>query len=271
MTLAEKLVVAGKHYKHHFKHGVARAALEHMGFAITPSLKKIHTSPTTTSECWLQLTGGRYENDERYILKHHFKPASTIIEIGSNIGVVAADAIETRLETNGRIICVEPNPYAIETLQKNIAEAVKRRGKNRAVETSIVNAAICSPTVSEQNETLGFYARPNLSSGLVGQVVERQSDTTTEVPAISLSGILERFNIKSGYSLVMDAEGAEIPMLFEDGDALDRCTQIAIELHSPKLTGSHITPRDMVDRLVQLGFQQRAEVRANYYFTREYA
>jgi FkbM family methyltransferase len=218
----------------------------------------------------LYLALGHYERDERSILKAHFLSASTIIEIGSNIGVVAVEALETRLSSKGRMICVEPNPFAIDALRKNLDRSLERESSFGQKRVEIVNAALCSPK-NETGELKDFFARPNLASGLAGQVRPTDQEIPSEkVRAISLSGILDRFNITSSYSLIIDAEGAEIPMIFEDAAALKNCTQIAIEIHSPELTGSEKTVQDIAAELTRLGFAQRAKIRSNYYFERAY-
>jgi FkbM family methyltransferase len=230
----------------------------------------VNTNPQKNQSELLSLAIGKYEQDELSILRAHFLSASTIIEIGSNIGVVAGEAIETRLSSYGRMICIEPNPFAIPTLKKNLDRSLERQAPYGRPMVDIVNAALCSPKVVA-GELIDFFARPNLSSGLAGQVKPMGDELPTEkVRAISLSGILEMFNITSSYSLIIDAEGAEIPMVFQDAAALKNCTQIAIEIHSPDLTGSDKTVQDIVAELTRIGFAQRAKIGSNYYFERQF-
>jgi FkbM family methyltransferase len=268
-TLTEKITGRLRHLAHHSKHGLARYVIDNLGFAITPDLERVYTSPTTATQSWWDLTRGRYERDERAILTKHFTVSSTIIEVGSNIGVVSRCAL-TRLSPDGHLICVEPNPHAISALKKNIELSLSREWHYANLRVTVENAALCAPT----DEVAGFqdfYARPDLSSGLVKQVKvrERESEIKT-VPVTSLSSLLNKHGIDGFYSLIMDAEGAEIPLLYQDSAALRRCTQIAIELHGPSLTGQQITVEDMQRRLRVLGFEQQAQVGSNFHFVRKF-
>ncbi len=230
----------------------------------------INTKPQTNPSELMSLVRGRYEQDELNTLRAHFLEASIIIEIGSNIGVVASEALRTRLSQNGKIICVEPDPHAIEPLKMNLKKCLYGSEHYHTQNFAIVNAALCSPKV-ESGELVDFFSRPNLSSGLVGQVRPNSGEEpTVQVRAISLSSILELYKVKSDYSLIIDAEGAEIPMIFDDADALENCTQIAIEIHSPDLTGSDKTVQDIVNELTRIGFAERAKIGSNYYFEREF-
>ncbi len=253
----------------HSLHGTARFAINNLGFAYSPDLGRVYTSPTTATGSWWHLTLGRYERDEKTILTQHFATASTIVEVGSNIGYISRLAL-SKLASNGRLICVEPNPNSIPALKKNIDLELRREWLYANLSVTVENAALCAPT----DEVAGFqdfYARPDLSSGLVKQVKvrERESEIKT-VPVTSLSSLLNKHGIDGFYSLIMDAEGAEIPLLYQDSEALRRCTQIAIELHEPALTGQPTSVEDMRGRLKVLGFQEQANHGSNFYFVRRY-
>jgi len=216
---------------------------------------------------FLSLVTGRYEKAERIVLREHFKPAATIVEIGANIGVVATTAIRTRLEAGGRYICVEPNPDALPILRTNLARAAAEFHNGAVPKIDIVDAAISYP--DRAGEEAPFFARQNLSSGLTTQVVPMQGDQKPViVPITSLGAILKAQQVTGPYSLICDGEGVEIPIIFNDSDALKNCTQMAIELHDPALTGSDITPDDMLAELGRLGFELQGQSYKTYYLTR---
>jgi hypothetical protein len=59
---------------------------------------------------YMNLWTGRYEQPEREILKH-FRHDSTIIELGSNIGIIGRHAFETKLNAGGKMVFVAQNQY----------------------------------------------------------------------------------------------------------------------------------------------------------------
>jgi len=214
---------------------------------------------------YFNLMRGHYEGAERTILRGAFRNASTIVEIGSNIGVVASLALDSKLERNGRMICVEPNPDSHEALYANLSRAQKRRASDD-IQLRVLHAAVSGPQ-GERGGSAEFIQRADLSSGLSGQVSGRASDSSlVNVEVTSLSSILNAHNVDGPYSLICDAEGAEIPLIFEDAAALKNCSQMLIELHSPSLTGREDVPPDiMVRELESLGFRLRVREHDTYY------
>jgi hypothetical protein len=85
----------------------------------------------------------------------------------------------------------------------------------------------------------------------------------------SLREILRQHEI-GDYSLICDIEGGEIPLLYEDGVALQGCSQMLIELHDPSLTGKNVTARDMLRRLKALGFACEDRALNTYYLERRF-
>lgn len=65
-----------------------------------------------------------------------------------------------------------------------------------------------------------------------------------------------------------DIEGAELALL-KDPKALARCTQAAIELHEPNITGLPLKPADIAKIFeTEHGFKQTAVVGNTYVFRR---
>lgn len=238
-----------------------------VGHAVMPDGRVYSTPQSLSALSYLSMFLGQYEVAERTILRTHFRDANTIVEIGSNIGVVSRVALEEKLVDGGKIICVEPNPDSHDVLIKNLERGVAsaRRG-GKTIHLNVEFSAISAP--GHIGQAL-FIPRNNLSSGLVGQVETSHADKDhVRVPITCLSRLLHDHNISGGYSLICDAEGAEIPMIFKDAAALERCEQMAIELHEPSLTGSDVTPRDMVDELERQGFRLIDRQLHTYYLSR---
>jgi FkbM family methyltransferase len=226
-----------------------------------------NTSPTMGREDYMGLIRGRYEAAEISLLRRSFKDASTIVELGSNIGIVAYHALTERMVPGGQMICVEPNPHSLAALKANTARALK----SVDARVSFINAAVGAPQLEQGPAPMvDFLARSNLSSGLVSQVAPQQNDKPPlSVPLTSLSDIVRDHNLDE-YSLICDMEGGEIPLLYEDGPALKGCTQMLIELHDSALTGKDITPRDMLRRLKMLGFACEDRAANTYYLERRF-
>lgn len=203
---------------------------------------------------------GRYEAAEMKILKDHFQPDHTIIELGANIGVVSCAALKTKLGDHGKLILVEANPLSIPCLEANIRKAANGH------HVEILPVAVGAPSI--EGETQIFMQKMSLGSGL-GETMKKLTRTThaIEVPVRSLSSIVNE-HAKDGYSLICDAEGAEILILDKDPGSLRTCRQIAIELHKPEQTGLAVTPEHMASQLESLGFRNRGTIGNTYFFDR---
>ncbi len=234
------------------------------GVAITPEGYILSTPRNMHPGTYVAILRGGYERAELSLLKQ-FTAASTIVELGSNIGVVTTAALN-KLSTTGRMVCVEPNPDSLPALSRNIQRALERNFAYMNPEVQIIQAA-----VGKEGSTTQFIRRAGLDSGLVGQVAARADDIpAVVVPVKSLSQILREANIRGPYSLICDIEGGEIPMMYDDAQALGSCTEMVIELHPTSLTGSNIDQQQMLERLESLGFRQQENVANTYLLRREF-
>lgn len=229
--------------------------------ARTPDGRWYKVSPTFDAGHYLAMWLGMYERAETKILRDNFKPDNTIIEIGANIGVLSRIALETKLNAGGNLVCLEPNPASVPTLRENLRRAATF-GQFR---TTVVPAAVGAP--SDEGKTLPFHAKPNLGSGLASVTMHEDFDEVVNVPVKSLSSIVNE-HAQGGYSLICDAEGAEILILREDAKALSQCNQIVIELHGPQKTGLPVTIDQMVSNIQDLGFRRQRELGDTHYFAR---
>ncbi len=234
------------------------------GVAITPEGNLISTPRQMNPATYLAIVRGGYERAELSLLQQ-FTAASTIVELGANIGIVTTAALN-KLSTTGRIVCVEPNPDSLPALSRNIERALQRQAGYMKPDVRIIHAA-----VGNDGGTTQFIRRAGLDSGLVGQVSLRDDDApAVDVPVKTLSQILKESNIHGPYSLVCDIEGGEIPLMYDDADALQKCVEMVIELHPTSLTGSDIDQTQMLGRLESLGFKQKANVANTYLLQRSF-
>ncbi len=209
----------------------------------------------------LSLYRGEYEASEIKMIREHFRQADCIVELGSNIGVVSRIAFEEKLSPKGKMICVEPNPKSYPALQKNMGRSMQHKSDKMVV---FENAAIGKS--NDGSTTAEFFLRNNLSSGLSSHLDRKRTDHSIDVNIKSLSDILK--NVAGSYSLIADIEGAEIDLIQQEPEALDRCDQIMIELHEPKLTGRQETPEIIIENLKHLGFHVQGQSGNSYCLSR---
>ncbi len=236
-----------------------RVAVDMVGWARTPDGVRFDVPKGFHPYDYFHLWTGNYEKAEMEILDSHFETDNTIIEIGANIGVVSRAALKDKLSDNGKLICVEANPQAIPFLEKNISDVVKGH------QVEILPVAVGAPT--HEGETHAFAQKRSLGSSLLETSKARNNFETIDVPVRSLSSIVNE-HAQNGYSLICDAEGAEILILEHDAHSLDKCRQIAIELHHPSQTGINVTPDEMVEKFKGLGFKHGPVVHNTHYFSR---
>jgi FkbM family methyltransferase len=222
---------------------------------------KITIPATTSIGLYLSLRSGSYEGHEKKLLRECFEPADNIIEAGSNMGVIAAIALNEKLKNGGHMTCFEANADLIPVLQENIQRVLNMTG-NLSKSCAIHNAAIGV----KEDDKAEFLVRSSLGSGLGQYTERRKGDKAVSVPVISLEKAASRY--PDGYSLICDIEGGEIGLIFEQASALAGCSQMMIELHEPKDTGSDVTPEMMVAELRNLGFKRQAQSGNCHYLVR---
>lgn len=238
------------------------------GRIVTADREVYHVPSDISFECFRDLARGIYETHEKYLLWRHFMDASTIVDLGANIGVVGRAAM-AKLDTDGTYIAVEPNPSSLKALEKNLRSGSTRYTGLFLGRIAVVNAAIGQPI--NGHDVAEFLQRPNLSSGLVGQVAACANDSAPiAVPLKSLRQVLDAHKVSGEYSLICDIEGGEIPLI-EDKEALRHCSQMLIELHEPELTGQNVTPAEMLDTLFDQGFVHQGQSGNVHYLCRQYA
>lgn len=202
-----------------------------------------------------------YETKEIALLREHFRPASCIVDIGANIGVMSHIALREKLQLRGHMICVEPNPEVFPVLEENVCAA--REAKPGTLLT-FYNAALGPEHM--QGKHAEFIVRRNLSSGLVLHRKKIEGKRIIDVPLMPMKEILA--GISGPWSLVCDAEGGEIDMIENQGSSLQNCEQAVIEFHDSEKTGLPATQADMISRMQGLGFKLEATLQDCCYFSR---
>lgn len=202
--------------------------------------------PTMDDTTIASLFFGTYESAELILLKKHFGGSSTVIELGSSQGVVAAH-VAAKLAPGARMICVEPNAALIPSIIALVAAS------NPDVALHVEQAALADAGVTEVAMDFG--------DANAAHVVEQStSESTPGVPTTTLSEVISRHGVTE-YSLVCDIEGSEASLLFDDEGALAGCRELLIELHPTRHDGVSHSPDALGLRLRDLGFSEIESVR----------
>ena len=107
--------------------------------------------------------------------------------------------------------------------------------------------------VSTEQGTVQF----SISASSLSSQVGKRSDATEiiEAPTITLSSLLSAKNLDGlPFQLVMDIEGAEAGVVFEEPNTLAQCRRIVVELHETEYRGTVFTVDDLIVAFTKLGF-----------------
>jgi FkbM family methyltransferase len=187
-----------------------------------------------------QMFWGIYEGAETRAIAAVLRGSTTVIELGSSLGVTSAHIIKS-LRPGGRLICVEANPRLIPALRENLARRVP------SVQVEVVHAAIaghCGEAV--------LHLAAQTAGSRVAEAGTQSSGIT--VPALTLRELLRQTGVTE-FDLVSDIEGAEVAFLRQDPAALSGCRRIVIELHGTTVDGQYVSVHDLVDAARIAGFR----------------
>jgi FkbM family methyltransferase len=193
-----------------------------------------------------QMFWGGYEGAETRMIHSVLRGSSTVVELGSSLGVTAAH-IAAVMAAGGHLVCVEANPDLLPGLRERLARHAA------GLRVDLIHAAVTdhcgTAALTVAAETVG--SRLNAAP--------RRNEYTAEVPALTLREIVSRMGIAE-FDLVSDIEGAEAAFLLQDPGALTGCRRAVIELHA---TARPDTPQggpaasvaDLMDAAVAAGFR----------------
>lgn len=144
-----------------------------------------------------------------YRLPEPVERGGVVVDLGANIGVTSlflADLYEP-----SRLICVEPSPHNCGLLRKNLS------GLKQNVD--IVQAAI-----SNEKGFVTFDTKAETWGG-------RISNAGVRVPSLTMTDLVDHYNLDRIDILKIDIEGAERLLFQSNLDWLKRVNNIAIEIH----------------------------------------
>jgi FkbM family methyltransferase len=147
---------------------------------------------------------------------------TTIIDAGANIGLAAVFFINRF--PGSKIICLEPEPENFALLQKNVQPYPTITAVQSGLWDKTTNLQIIDSGLGHWGFTVEECANPEVNS----------------IRAISMSDLMNQFNINSLDIVKMDIEGSEKEVLESDNinDWLSRCNTLVIELHDRMKRGT---------------------------------
>lgn len=190
-----------------------------------------HISPDTKAQLFL----GTYERTEIRFALRYLRSDLDIVELGSSVGMIGS-LLARRLRPPCRIICLEAHPGLVPVVVGNVSRNAP------TAQFIVLNRAIDYETNSGCSDLM---PSPWSHSGKLGH-----GEGTIRVTSATLSDILCEQGIDE-YILVSDIEGAEAGLLLEDPDALRKCRQMVIELHTTNFRGKRVTSEEMARMLVE--------------------
>jgi FkbM family methyltransferase len=141
---------------------------------------------------------GLYEPYEIRYLAHFLQPGMTVLDVGANIGYYTWMSANV-VGRSGRVIAVEPGPYAFERLQTVVREnrLPHIECRHTALSDHSGRATLYVPQRSEGNYN------PSLSPYLPDM-------DTVEVTIERLDDLLDRLNVQQVDFMKVDVEGHEL-------------------------------------------------------------
>ncbi len=142
---------------------------------------------------------GAYELCELRFIKKHVKAGGTVVDVGANVGYLAA-ALARAVGPTGKVYAFEPNPVSFSSLQKL---AAKSRGVIEVFQLAVAD--------QHAGNTIRFYVskdHPMWSSTMYGY----SESEAIEVGTTSLSDFFARNKLKVDF-IKIDVEGGEAAVL----------------------------------------------------------
>ena len=190
---------------------------------------------------------GKYEGAETRIIRELLPGSTTVVELGSSLGVTSAH-IARLMAPGGHLVCVEANPRLLPGLRERLAR------RTASLRVDFIHAAVADTSgdvvLEISPQTVGSRsaaARPRGAAAL-------PRDTPVRVPALTLREILLGTGVDD-FDLVCDIEGAEAAFLLKDPDVLRRCHRAVMELHETTAAGRPVSVSDLAEAVTATGLR----------------
>ena len=184
--------------------------------------------------------GGHFEYGTEILYRKVIRSDMVVVDIGSNVGIYTLHALKAGAE----VYAFEPTPETFNILRHNVA----LNGFEYSPKVHLYNSA-----VSDREEITEFAVVSN-SCGHNSMFRENKDDKIIRVPTVRLDDTLDGIKIDC---FKVDVEGAEMLVLNGMESLLKNNASVVgfVEFAPGNLRRSGIEPRDLYDRLNQMGFR----------------
>lgn len=162
----------------------------------------------------------------------------TVIEVGAYYGAYAVVLGKIVQQKQGKLIAIEPHPENFEVLRQNVV--MNGLEQTVALEQVAVTQSCCTVGLS--------------SHGSESSLVEQGTRSSVDVQGEPLADILKRYEISRVDLLIIDVEGAELPVLLSLPWSRVEVGRIFCELHPNEWVKFGYTPEDFREFLQKRGF-----------------
>jgi FkbM family methyltransferase len=191
---------------------------------------------------------GRYEPQETMLLQRLLRPGMTFVDVGANWGYFTLAAAHL-IGPSGRIVCVEADPRACETIRANIAR------------NSLSNVTLAAVAADDTPGVIGLQAYGEETGGsgnfgLAATTTTIAGSARFEVPARRLDDVLDEADVEDVDLMKMDIEGAEARALsgLQRRLASGRVKRLILELHPAHLRDQGCSAAEVVAHLQEYGY-----------------
>ena len=180
---------------------------------------------------------GFYESAEKRMILKYLPQDQDVVELGGSVGFVST-LIRSKIGPNRLHIVAEPD-----------SKLALVAGNNLNLNFGVHKSVVLNSPYGTPGRKLVFEQG---ASHIAGKLIELDSNEESH-ETVSLEAIKRRFEIER-FSLVMDIEGAESMLIYDEPQALAGCNCIIAELHETVLDHRKIKVGDLVSAIENLGF-----------------
>jgi len=186
---------------------------------------------------------GLWEPHMTALMKHLIEPGGTIVDIGANIGYYSL-MFSQLAGPDGKVIAIEALPRLADYVREN---SVRNGAKNVDVRGCAVASAVGELTI---------YEGPATNIGMTSLLPGDHRTGGAKVKAMPLHHVLSEAECADCSFIKIDIEGAEVPVLHQFLDQLDRFTRrptLSVEA-TPGEDGEEGAWPALFDRFVAAGY-----------------
>jgi FkbM family methyltransferase len=184
---------------------------------------------------------GVYEAPERRMVAKWLPRDLPVVELGGSYGIVSHH-IRKHISDEQKLVILEANPQLLPICRGNVDLA------GQTEKTRVLGAALAYG----DDPTIRFAVSDGVHDSHIASTVD--TGLVVDVPAVTLSSLLDREGIIGSYSLVCDIEGSEFDLLLHDKAALARCACMVLEFHPPPFMDRGSSVSEFLRMVTEAGF-----------------